>query len=130
MRGADLMPLLRGEASLPSRVLYYETYSGAAPPVPGAEKSLTRPLWVGSKEGPDKVMFSVRYQRWERYHVDTDPGEIVNMVKLGDPDFTAASDRVLAWFREWQDQTVVGEIGVMTDEDRAQFRALGYIDSP
>jgi len=129
MLGANLMPFIKGEKPYPARTLYSETYSGAAPQVEGGDKSLNRPLWVGEKRGSVKLLYSVRYQRWEQYDIASDPGELKNQVKLGDPGFTAESDALLAWYREWEDKTVVGD-SPMTDVDREKFKALGYIDTP
>ncbi len=57
-----------------------------------------------------------------------DPGELKNLVRLRDPEFIKESDGLKAWYGEWQDKTVVGSISVMTEEDFAKFRALGYVD--
>jgi arylsulfatase A-like enzyme len=130
MRGLDLMPFIRGEKPWPDRTLYFETYPGAAPQVPGAEKMLDQPIWVGSRHGTSKIMFSVRYQKWELYDLVTDPAELHNLVNIRDPEFIAASDDFLSWYREWENKAVVGEINVMTDEDRQRFKALGYIEGP
>ncbi len=128
--GLDLMPFLRGDEKWPDRTLYFETYPGAAPPVPGAEKMLDSPIWAGSRRGTGKLMFSVKNQRWEKYDLAADPAELNDLVNIRDPDFIAESDAFLAWFQGWRDRMVVGEINVMTDEDRQKFKALGYVDSP
>jgi len=130
MEGLDLMPFIRGEAAWPERTLYFETYPGAAPQVPGAEKMLDKPIWVGSRHGTEKLLFSVRYQKWEKYDLASDPGERSNLVNIRDENFIAESDGFLSWFQGWQDKMVVGEINVMTEEDRRKFKALGYVDGP
>jgi arylsulfatase A-like enzyme len=130
MRGLNLLPALRGEAPWPERVLLCETYPGAAPQVQGAERMLTKPLWVGRKQGERKLLFNVTLQRWELYDLASDPDELDNLVKLRDPEFVRESDQLLAWYREWEKKMVVGEIGVLTEEDRRKFKALGYVDGP
>lgn len=130
MRGTSLLPFLKGEAPYPGRAIFYETYPGAAPQVEGAEKMLTRPIWVGYRQAGEKLMFNVRYQKWEKYNLGNDPAELTNLVKLRDPAFLRESDLLMAWFQEWENKTVVGKIGVMTEEDRAKFRAMGYVDGP
>jgi len=130
MRGLNLMPFIKGQAPYPDRAIYYETYPGAAPQVAGAEKMLDKPIWVGYRLGMTKLMFSVRYQKWELYDLASDPREEVNQANIRDPQFIKNSDQVLAWYQEWADKTVVGEIGVMTEEDKKKFQALGYMDGP
>jgi arylsulfatase A-like enzyme len=130
MRGLDLMPFVKGVAGYPARSLYLETYPGAAPRIEGAEKMLNKPIWVGFRRGMEKTLFSVRYQKWESYDLASDPGETKSSVKLRDPEFIEKSDRLLAWYGEWEDKAVVGKIDVMTKEDRARFKALGYVDGP
>ncbi len=119
---------MRGEASYPVDVLFYETYPGAAPQVEGAEKMLTKPIWVGYKKADLKIMFSVRFQRWEKYNLTADPGEEKDLVDLRGEEFIKESEKLDDWYSEWEDKTVVGSIGAMTEEDRAKFEALGYID--
>lgn len=130
MTGADLMPFVRVRGGYPQRIIYYETYPGAAPQMEGAEKMLKKPIWVGFRQGSEKLMYSVRYLQWEKYDLEKDPGELEDLVDVRDPAFIEESDRLMAWYREWEDDTVVGEIEVMTAEDREKFKALGYIDTP
>jgi len=130
MRGEDLMPCIRGVAKCPERALYYETYPGAAPQLKGMDQMLTRPIWVGRLSGSEKLIYSARYQNWEKYDIGRDPKELDNLVKLRDPEFIKESDELLGWYREWEDETVVGEVDAMTEEDRKKFKALGYVDSP
>jgi len=116
----DLAPTILGFAGI---------YSGAAPQLPGADKAPKKPLWVGNKRGVDKLMFSIRYQRWEQYNLARDRGEKNDLVNLGDPGFRKSSDGLLAWYRDWEDKTVVGEIN-LTAEDVNIFKSLGYMDGP
>jgi len=85
---------------------------------------------VGYRKGTLKIMFNVRYQKWERYDLASDPGELNSQVSIRDPDFIAQSDALEAWYQTWEDKTVVGEIGVMTEDDMRKFKDLGYIDTP
>jgi len=130
MRGRNLLPYLKGEREFPEQTVYFETYPGAAPQLPGAETMLDKPIWVGSRTGSEKIIFSVRFQRWESYDLASDPGEVESKVELRDPEFIKKSDGLMSWYGEWEDKTVVGEIEVMTEEDKAKFKALGYMDGP
>jgi len=129
--GADLLPAIQGKAEFPQeRTLFYETFSGAAPQIEGAEKFLTSPLYVGLRHHNIKLMYKVRYSKWERYDIKKDPAEKNNLFDVGDPEFQKESDRLMEWYGEWEDDAVVGEIDAMTEEDRKKFEALGYIDNP
>ncbi len=130
MRGRDLLPGVTGRGEYPSDTIYYETYPGSATELESVEVLLKKPIWVGYRKGPRKLMYSVRFKRWESYDLARDPKELDNLVKLRDPGFKERSDELMAWYREWEDETVVGNVGVMTEEDREKFKALGYIDNP
>jgi arylsulfatase A-like enzyme len=130
MLGIDLYPFIKGEAELPERTIYFETYPGAAPQVAGAEKMLKKPIWVGIRKGREKLTFSTRFQRWEKYDLEKDPAELENIAKIRDPEFITESDSLLDWYREWEDDTVVGQIGAMSEEDLKKFEALGYVGNP
>ena len=91
---------------------------------------LKKPIWVGKREGQEKITFSIRYQRWEKYNLADDPGELSNTAKIRDPVFIAESDVLLDWYRKWEDDTVIGQIGAMSEEDKKKFEALGYVGNP
>ena len=130
MRGIDLYSPAKNKVDIPERTVFYETYPGAAPQVPGAEMMLQKPIWVGLRKGMEKIMFSVRYQRWEQYDIGADPAELDNQANISDPEFISRSETLTSWYKEWENDTVVGEIGVMTAEDIEKFKALGYVDGP
>ncbi|MFO8058069.1 MAG: sulfatase [bacterium] len=131
MLGTNLLPCIRGEKECPrDRTVFYETFAGAAPNIEGADKFLTKPIYVGLRHDNIKLMYRVRYSKWERYDIKKDPDEENNLVDVGDPDFQKESDRLMEWYGKWEGDAVVGETGAMTEEDRKKFEALGYIDNP
>lgn len=131
MLGKNLLPSIQGNKDYPDdRTIYYETFAGAAPQIEGAENMLTKPIYVGLRHHHIKLMYKVRFSKWERYNIKTDPAETNNLFDVGDSDFQKESDRLMEWYGEWEGDAVVGEINAMTEEDRKKFEALGYINKP
>jgi len=128
MLGMDLIPVIKNQAEAPARTLYYETYPGAAPSLQGAEDVLKRPIWIGTRTGSMKLMYSPRFRTWGKYDIQADPEEMNNLVDLRDPDFMSESDELMSWYRGWKEDMVVGQVGAMTEKDREKFKALGYIE--
>jgi arylsulfatase A-like enzyme len=131
MLGRNLLPVIQGRAELPRQLIYFETYPGAVPQVKGAEEvmNLRKPIWIGFRDGPVKISYSLRTSRWELYHLGPDPGELHNLAKATDPHFIEVSERLLAWYNLQEKEGLsVGQTDALTDQDRKQFESLGYVD--
>ena len=131
MLGFNLLPAVQGQAQPPERLIYFETYPGALPQMKGAEEILDtkNPIWIGFREGPVKISYSLRTSRWELYRLNHDPQELHDLAKVTDPVFVKISERLLAWFnREEKAGGAVGETGALTEQDRKQLESLGYVD--
>ncbi len=130
MMGLDILPSILQAAPYPERTLYYETYPGALPMEEVRDlKEVNKPIWVGFREGDRKVMYSLRFQKWETYQLDTDPGETDNIFKADQPRSISDTERVLGWYKEWKKHGMaLGRTDKMSEEDRAQLEALGYVD--
>jgi arylsulfatase A-like enzyme len=131
MLGRNLLPAIQGRAELTRQLIYFETYPGAVPNVKGAEEVMNtrKPIWIGFRDGPVKITYSLRASRWELYHLDPDPAELRNLAKVTDPEFIAVSEHLLAWYRlQEKDGLSIGQTNALTDQDRKQFQSLGYVD--
>jgi len=131
MLGRNLLPAIQGQAELTRRLIYFETYPGAVPQVKGAEefRNPQKPIWIGFRDGPVKISYSLRTSRWELFHLGPDPAELHNLAKVTDPGFIEVSERLLAWYHlQEKEGWAVGQTDALTDQDRKQFESLGYVD--
>ncbi len=130
MLGLNLVPYLQKKKPWPGRTIYFETYRGALrmEDLKGVLDT-ERPLWIGFRREDIKVLYSLRFSRWEMYDVTIDPGETVNLARMTDPKFVALSDELMAWKNRWEEEGVAqGRTDAMSEEDRKQLESLGYIE--
>jgi len=131
MLGLNLLPAVQGRTQPAGRLIYFETYPGAVRQVKGAKEIIhtKKPIWIGFREGPVKISYSLRNSHWELYRLNADPQELHNLAQVTDPVFIAVSERLLAWYnREEKEGWAVGETDALTEEDRQQLESLGYVD--
>ncbi len=130
MLGINLIPYIQKQKPWPERTIYMETYSGALRMEELKEIVDTEtPLWVGLRRDDTKVLYSLKYSRWERYNVAEDPRERHSTADVTDPAFLTVSDELMAWYNRWEEEGLaMGRRDAMTDEDMKQLESLGYID--
>ncbi|MBN2054372.1 sulfatase [bacterium] len=129
--GESLVPVLNGDpATGREKVVFFETYSGAAKLVPKSlkKKAMSHQLHAGFRVGAHKHIMQIATGWLQSYDLDNDPGEL-------SPIDTAAPARdqiKTTIIRMMEDGAVAleadSERDGINDEDREILQTLGYIE--
>ena len=88
---------------------------------------LKSPTWVGFKLDNLKVTYHLSGSRWEMFNLKSDPKELKNLADPTNQIFIKYSDRLLAWYKDWEKSAVMGRTDILSEEDQKKLEALGYL---
>jgi len=135
--GLDPLKGARGEAlverggaprKLKRKELYFETYRGAVPDLPGAKKLLPgdKPLLLGVMKGKWKCIYNYREKSAELYNLAEDPREIKDLSPVRRKMTRHLVEDVGKWFNDVRPY-VRKKAPTLSEKDREKLRALGYL---
>jgi len=108
--------------------LFIETYRGAVPDVPGADKMMpgVKPLLLGMKQGKWKCIFSPEKGRAELYDLETDPHEDHNL-SGSHPQLAAEMTKKVESWHQSTNPYKPAQQPIISEETQKKLKALGYI---
>lgn len=128
LKGRNILTEDGVPAQLQPVPLFFMTYRGAVPDVPGAKKVMPgiKPLKLGMKEGEMKLVYSPETDKRELYNLVDDPVELYDL-SLKHKEKTAVMTR-LAW--EWFHKTIspnAQKVRTISPDVRKKLESLGYV---
>ena len=128
MTGRDLLTLISEESCQDDLKVYFETYKGAVPNMPGMKTILSgrNPLHIGLKFKSRKVIYTPEEDTWRLYDLAGDPRELNNLAGSETEALDDLAGDLLDWYLKSPKKKEPTDVS-FSQEDIDRLKSLGYV---
>lgn len=128
MEGRDLLTLISEGTGHTDLKVYFETYKGAVPNMPGMKTILNgrNPLHMGLKFRSRKVIYTPEEDTWKLYDLAGDPGELNDLAETEGEVLEALAGDLYDWYLKSPKKKEPTDV-TFSQEDIDRLKSLGYV---